>query len=226
MVLKCAAVRGLLLDVTPARGREFRLLFLGQLVSFFGSMITIVALPFQMRACATRAAGPSCWAPTWSTSTRCSSACRRRSSPPSRPTTAGAEVLGVLLAAPAVGSILIAMFSGWTRHVHRHGRAVALAAAGWGVAIVAFGFAGVTAGAREDAGRAVVGYRTRGAKLRLRSPWKTPFGRPTGAPAPETRAPWLPAAEALRALALPVSWTLRVMVVALPTAGLNVTSSW
>ena len=41
-------MRGLLLDLTPLRGREFRLLFLGQLVSFFGSMITFVALPFQM----------------------------------------------------------------------------------------------------------------------------------------------------------------------------------
>ena len=55
----------------------------------------------------------------------------------------GAEVLGFLLAAPAVGSLVVALFSGWTRHVHRHGRAVALAAAGWGVAIVAFGFADV-----------------------------------------------------------------------------------
>jgi MFS family permease len=55
----------------------------------------------------------------------------------------GAEVLGFLLAAPAVGSLLVALFSGWTRHVHRHGRAVALAAAGWGVAIIAFGFADV-----------------------------------------------------------------------------------
>ena len=53
----------------------------------------------------------------------------------------GAEVLGLLLAAPAVGSLIVAVTSGWTRHVHRHGRAVALAAAGWGVAIVAFGFA-------------------------------------------------------------------------------------
>ncbi len=53
----------------------------------------------------------------------------------------GAEVLGLLLAAPAVGSIVVALFSGWTRHVHRHGRAVALAACGWGVAIVGFGFA-------------------------------------------------------------------------------------
>jgi MFS family permease len=55
----------------------------------------------------------------------------------------GAEVLGFLLAAPAVGSLAVALFSGWTRHVHRHGRAVALAATGWGVAIVAFGFTNV-----------------------------------------------------------------------------------
>jgi MFS family permease len=55
----------------------------------------------------------------------------------------GAEVLGFLLAAPAVGSLVVALFSGWTRHVHRHGRAVALAACGWGVAIVAFGFTNV-----------------------------------------------------------------------------------
>src|SRR3954451_13496416 len=46
--MNSAVVRGLLLDPTPLRGREFRLLFLGQLVSFFGSMITFVALPFQM----------------------------------------------------------------------------------------------------------------------------------------------------------------------------------
>jgi MFS family permease len=55
----------------------------------------------------------------------------------------GAEVLGFLLAAPAVGSLIVALFSGWTRHVHRHGRAVALAAVGWGIAIVAFGFTNV-----------------------------------------------------------------------------------
>jgi MFS family permease len=52
----------------------------------------------------------------------------------------GAEVLGLLFAAPAAGSLLVALFSGWTRHVHRHGRAVALAASGWGLAIVGFGF--------------------------------------------------------------------------------------
>jgi MFS family permease len=53
----------------------------------------------------------------------------------------GAEVLGLLYAAPAAGSIVIGLTSGWTRHVHRHGRAIVFAAAAWGVAIVAFGFA-------------------------------------------------------------------------------------
>jgi MFS family permease len=53
----------------------------------------------------------------------------------------GAEALGVLYAAPAAGSIVVGLTSGWTRHVHRHGRAIACAAAAWGVAIVAFGLA-------------------------------------------------------------------------------------
>ena len=53
----------------------------------------------------------------------------------------GAEVLGVLFAAPAAGSIVVGLTSGWTRHVHRHGRAIVYAAAAWGMAIVAFGFA-------------------------------------------------------------------------------------
>jgi MFS family permease len=53
----------------------------------------------------------------------------------------GAQVLGLLYAAPAAGSIVIAATSGWSRRVHRHGRAVALAAVGWGIAIIAFGFA-------------------------------------------------------------------------------------
>jgi MFS family permease len=53
----------------------------------------------------------------------------------------GPAVLGLLFAAPAVGSFVAAAFSGWTRHVHRHGRAISYAAAAWGVAIIAFGFA-------------------------------------------------------------------------------------
>jgi MFS family permease len=54
----------------------------------------------------------------------------------------GPEVLGLLYAAPAVGSIVVAMTSGWARRVHRHGRAIVLAAGAWGVAIVGFGLAG------------------------------------------------------------------------------------
>ncbi|MGH9205936.1 MAG: MFS transporter, partial [Acidimicrobiales bacterium] len=41
----------LAVDVTPLReSREFRLLFIGQGVSFAGSMITYVAIPFQAYA--------------------------------------------------------------------------------------------------------------------------------------------------------------------------------
>lgn len=54
----------------------------------------------------------------------------------------GAEALGLLYAAPAIGSLVASLTSGWSKHVHRHGRAVVLAAAGWGLAIAAFGFAG------------------------------------------------------------------------------------
>src|SRR4051794_21117693 len=43
-------MRGLLLDVRPLRLREFRLLYLGQLVSTAGSMLTYVALPYQTYA--------------------------------------------------------------------------------------------------------------------------------------------------------------------------------
>jgi MFS family permease len=53
----------------------------------------------------------------------------------------GAEVLGLLYAAPSVGSIVVTLTSGWSRHVHRHGRVVAYGAAAWGAAIVGFGFA-------------------------------------------------------------------------------------
>ncbi|HYY98404.1 MAG TPA: MFS transporter [Pyrinomonadaceae bacterium] len=42
-------LRALAIDLTPLRAsREFRLLFAGQAVSFFGSMMTFVALPWQM----------------------------------------------------------------------------------------------------------------------------------------------------------------------------------
>ncbi len=51
----------------------------------------------------------------------------------------GPGVLGLLYAAPAVGSLLATATSGWTARVNRHGRAVLLAAAVWGVAIALFG---------------------------------------------------------------------------------------
>jgi MFS family permease len=54
----------------------------------------------------------------------------------------GPEVLGLLYAAPSAGSLVVAMTSGWARRVHRHGRAIVLAAGAWGVAIVGFGLAG------------------------------------------------------------------------------------
>lgn len=53
----------------------------------------------------------------------------------------GAEVLGLLYAAPSVGSLVATLTSGWVARVHRHGLAIIIAAGVWGVAITAFGFA-------------------------------------------------------------------------------------
>jgi MFS family permease len=50
--------------------------------------------------------------------------------------------LGLLYTAGSVGSLAATLTSGWTSHVHHHGRAVAYAAAVWGAAIAGFGFAG------------------------------------------------------------------------------------
>ncbi len=52
-----------------------------------------------------------------------------------------ATALGFLWAAPAAGAFLASLTSGWSRRVHRHGLAVILAAAAWGVAIAAVGLA-------------------------------------------------------------------------------------
>ncbi|MFY1691224.1 MFS transporter [Plantactinospora sp. WMMB782] len=51
----------------------------------------------------------------------------------------GPAVLGLLYAAPAAGSLLATVTSGWTGRVHRHGLMVVLAAGLWGVGIVGFG---------------------------------------------------------------------------------------
>ena len=54
----------------------------------------------------------------------------------------GGTSVGFLYAAPAAGALVISLTLGWTRHVHRHGLAVGIAAACWGFAIIGFGFAG------------------------------------------------------------------------------------
>src|SRR4030088_3775022 len=42
-------LRTAVVDITPLRRhRDFRLLYIGRLVSFFGSMITVVAFPYQV----------------------------------------------------------------------------------------------------------------------------------------------------------------------------------
>jgi MFS family permease len=53
----------------------------------------------------------------------------------------GAEVVGLLWAAPAVGAIVAMLTSGWSVRVHHNGRAIVFAAAGWGAFIALFGFA-------------------------------------------------------------------------------------
>lgn len=51
------------------------------------------------------------------------------------------EMLGLLYTAEAVGSMIATLTSGWTRRIHRHGRAVTLAAICWGAAIGMAGLA-------------------------------------------------------------------------------------
>jgi ENTS family enterobactin (siderophore) exporter len=53
----------------------------------------------------------------------------------------GPTGVGLLAAAPAAGAFVGALLSGWLAHVGRPGRAVIVAVAIWGVAIVAFGLA-------------------------------------------------------------------------------------
>ena len=54
----------------------------------------------------------------------------------------GGASVGLLYASPAVGSLCATLTSGWMKRVERHGLAVALAAASWGVAIIGFGLVG------------------------------------------------------------------------------------
>jgi MFS family permease len=51
-------------------------------------------------------------------------------------------LVGLLFSAPAVGALLGALTSGWTRHVDRRGLAVIWAVALWGASIAVFGLSG------------------------------------------------------------------------------------
>ncbi len=51
----------------------------------------------------------------------------------------GAKTLGLLYSAPAAGALIISFFSGWTAKINHDGKAIAVAAALWGVAIIGFG---------------------------------------------------------------------------------------
>lgn len=53
----------------------------------------------------------------------------------------GARAAGILYSSMSIGSLLVALVSRWTEKVDRHGAAVVLAAAVWGVAIVGLGLA-------------------------------------------------------------------------------------
>jgi MFS family permease len=78
----------------------------------------------------------------------------------------GPGVLGLLYAAPAVGSLLAAASSGWAANVTRQGLAVYAAVVAWGVALITFGVAdelwfGLTALAAAGAADMVSGvFRT------------------------------------------------------------------
>jgi len=49
--------------------------------------------------------------------------------------------VGLLFAAPSVGSLAVSVTSGWTSHVHRHGLAIGIAAATYGAAMTCVGLA-------------------------------------------------------------------------------------
>nr|WP_246192580.1 MFS transporter [Kitasatospora atroaurantiaca] len=50
--------------------------------------------------------------------------------------------LGLMYAATAVGALAVSVTSGWTSHVHRHGRMLVFSALGWGAAMAVAGLVG------------------------------------------------------------------------------------
>jgi MFS family permease len=59
----------------------------------------------------------------------------------------GANAIAYLYSAMSVGALLVTLFSGWTAKVQRRGAAVVIAAALWGLAITALGYANSLAAA-------------------------------------------------------------------------------
>ncbi len=49
--------------------------------------------------------------------------------------------VGLMFAAPSAGALVITVVSGWMGRVRRHGLAIAVSAAVWGLLITAFGLA-------------------------------------------------------------------------------------
>ncbi|MBA2605614.1 MAG: MFS transporter [Acidobacteria bacterium] len=102
------------IDITLLKiSRDYRLLFFGQLVSFFGSMMTFVVVPWQMYQLTQSSA------------------------------MVGyiylAEFVPMVCLAFVGGALLASLTSGWTKNVHKHGLLVTFAAVLWGVAIIFFG---------------------------------------------------------------------------------------
>ncbi len=56
-------------------------------------------------------------------------------------TLGGPRVLGWLYAAPSIGALVMTLFSGWAKQIGRHGVAITISAALWGISIIGFGFA-------------------------------------------------------------------------------------
>ncbi|MET9883511.1 MFS transporter [Streptomyces sp. NPDC006430] len=50
-----------------------------------------------------------------------------------------AKTVGLLVAAPAVGALLGGLFSGWLGRIRRHGLAILISVAAWGLAVAVFG---------------------------------------------------------------------------------------
>jgi MFS family permease len=51
----------------------------------------------------------------------------------------GPEILGLLYAAPGIGALVMAIFTGWLDRIQRRGRLVVLVVLSWGVAMALFG---------------------------------------------------------------------------------------